>query len=164
MDNPLASLLLLAVFCATLSALFTALALLLPGAVGRSRLVMEQTPGRALLLGLVNVLFIFALIAGGGQLANVVIQPIAALLNILGLLLLLALAAFTAIGVSGLVELVTQRMGGQGAAGLLRSGLLLTLAALAPIAGWFVLAPLALLSGLGAAISAIIWRTSQAKS
>ena len=71
--------------------------------------------------------------------------------------LLLALAM---LGTAGLVILVQQRVGNPagkpGPTHYLQSSLLLVAAALAPIAGWFVLAPLALVTGVGAAILAAI--------
>ncbi len=75
---------------------------------------------------------------------------------ILGWLIVPALA-----GLAGIVSLLRERMGlgGQNnVRGTMWASLLLVLAALVPFIGWFVFTPIALLTGLGAAVFALFRR------
>ncbi len=135
----------------TLAALLATLIYLLPQRVSRARHALQRAPGRAFLVGLANALFfgiLAALFSQGGDLGG-----------LLALLILLALLALAAIGLAGTLLLLRERIYAPAPSTLavtLKTGLLLIAAALAPIIGWFVLAPILLLVGLGAAL--LGWR------
>ena len=147
-----------------LVALFAAVALFFPLPVERTRDLLSGSFWRSFLLGLVNFLFfgmIAALLVKLGQGAG---GPVAAVLTLLALLLVLALTIFILLGLSGLTSLAGERIG-EGTSPFrrhLRGGLLLVLAGLTPFVGWYVFAPLALLTGLGAALQATFRKKEKA--
>jgi len=137
-------------------ALLTLITFLLPGKVARSRQVMESSPGRAFVIGLVNFLFfgVIAAIAGQGGDAG----------GMLAVFILLALAALAAVGLGGLVLLLRDRIYPEPASGLRRTvytAVLLTLGTLLPFVGWFIFAPILLLISLGAAIIVLARRQKE---
>jgi hypothetical protein len=140
---------------ATFVALLTLLVFLLPTHTGRAKRALETSPGRSFVIGLVNLIFfsaIAALLSQGGQ-----------LLGLISVFILLTLTGLAMSGLAGLVVLLRQRLHtaeyGQSPGATIRSAILLVMALLAPIAGWFVLAPIISLMGLGASISSLIKRT-----
>jgi len=144
------------VFGAALISLFAAIALFFPLSVERTREALSASFWRSFLLGLVNFLFFGAIAALLVKLGQGAGGPVAAALTLLALLLLLALAVFSLLGLSGLTSLAGERIG-EGTSPFRRhlcGGLLLTLAGLTPFVGWYAFAPLALLTGLGAALAA----------
>lgn len=140
----------------TLTALFVTTAYLMPQRTARAHQLLQAQPGRALLIGLVNALF-FGLLAA-------VLAQLGDLGGLLALLLLLALGALAAVGVAGAVRLLHARMfineanEAESVKGLGKTAVWLILAALSPLLGWFVLTPLLLLAGLGAALMTIVGR------
>jgi hypothetical protein len=162
MAEGLGALLLVVLVGVTLIALFATLSLLLPGAAGRSRAVLELSPWRAFWLGLVNLVFFLAIAAALAGLADLTIPIIGSALGLLALLILVGLVIVAALGLTGLVMLLNERIGAAPSplAGMIRAGALLVLAALTPFVGWWVFAPLALIVGLGAGILSIVRRTS----
>jgi hypothetical protein len=142
------------------------LAALLPRVVRRSKQALERSPWRAFFIGLANYLFL-----GGISLVLLNIEPLAWL----GLLIAAGLLGVTGLGMSGLASLVGERLarlsGGQtqlpplegGTEGgisplkqLIWGSVVLELASLLPLLGWFLLAPILLMVSFGAAILA--WR------
>ncbi len=144
----------------TFIALFTAVALLMPGMVGRVQSTIEAGPAKAFLLGLVNLVFFGAIAALGLALAGQLADPFNGILALPCILILLALLGMTGIGVTGLIVLVRERMAGSPSAvrGTLRAALLVLLAGMSPFIGWYIFTPLALITGLGAAILALVQR------
>ena len=142
---------------ATLTALLAAVAILLPGPVGRSRQALQAAPWRAFWLGLVNLVFFLALVALLVRLAQLVIPPVAAVLGLVALLILGALLLVALLGLTGLVALLRERMGAGGSplAGQMRAAVLLLLAMLTPVLGWWVFTPLIVIASLGAGITSI---------
>jgi hypothetical protein len=145
---------------ATAAALLTILVFLLPGKTGRARHALETGPGRSFVIGLVNFVFfgaIAALLNQGGD-----------FLGLISFLLLLALFGLTLIGMGGLLSLLRHRLYPLGSERsslpreTINAAILLLLALLTPVAGWFVLAPMLLLLGLGAGIIALIQRSTPA--
>jgi hypothetical protein len=141
----------------SLGALLALLPYLLPQQVRQSQQIAAARPGRSLSIGLVNTLF-FGLLAvvfsqggeGGG---------------LLGLLIILALASFALIGAAGILLTLCARLfpeQNERPGLLLRTAALLLTAVLTPFIGWFVLAPLLLLVGLGAAITRLVTRKKSA--
>ena len=142
----------------TIIALFSALILLFPTPIEKTRQNIENSLGRSLLLGLVNFIF-FALIAA--LLISVAENSgnlLGALFYLLAGIILLGLIIFSLLGLTAFANLFGERMGvGKSPfESNLRGGALLLLAGLAPYIGWFIFTPLILWTGFGAAISAIL--------
>ncbi len=143
------------VSAATTAALLVLLPFLIPRRVTQVGQIMQAMPGRSFIIGLVNALFflvIAAVLAQGGDGGG-----------LLALLLVLALLALAAVGLAGLVMVLRQRIYPQaenvtGMQLLIKTAVLLVAAALLPFLGWFVLAPILLLIGLGAAIMTLVRR------
>lgn len=156
MDQIFGLVLLALVSGSALIALFATVGLLFPLSVERTRDRLSASFLRSFLLGLVNFLFFGAIAALLMKLGQGAGGPVAAALTLLALLLLLALAVFIVLGLAALTSLLGERIG-EGTSPFRRhlcGGLLLVLAGLTPYIGWFVFAPLALLTGLGAALQA----------
>jgi hypothetical protein len=137
--------------------------LLLPAPVRRTRLALEASLGRSLLLGIVNFLFAGVLVALllwptriGGAVAGIFV--------FLAGLAALAAAALILLGLAALTGLLEERMGKtkSSAPPQLRGGLLILLACLTPYFGWFVITPLLLWTAMGAAVAALFRRNDKA--
>ncbi|RMD54752.1 MAG: hypothetical protein D6835_00770 [Candidatus Thermofonsia bacterium] len=132
-----------------LMALLALLPYLLPNRTARAQQVWHGRSGRAFWLGLANFIFfglLAALFAQGGDAGS-----------LLSLLILLTLAAFAFVGLGGLVRLLQSRIFAQETfAASLKTAVLLTLASFTPLIGWFVLAPILLITSLGTAL--LGWR------
>jgi hypothetical protein len=132
----------------TLTALLSTLIFLVPRRVTRTEQAIVAKPGRAFLIGLVNFLFfgiIAAWFSGLGDAGGLI-----------GGLIFVLLLAFSAIGLSAFVQLLRLRIypnaEGSQLKVTLKTAVLLIIAALTPVVGWFALAPVLLLTGLGGAI------------
>lgn len=130
---------------ATLVALFSVLRVLFPGLVSGAQAAAARMPGRATVLGIVNVLFLLVL---AGALSAV---SRGGLLQLLALLLTLLLAVAAAFGLAAMSPLL--------GAGLLPDAsptrqsvwgaIALLVACLTPVLGWFLLFPYLACRGLG---------------
>lgn len=160
MDNIFNLLLLVLFGIASLLAFFAALVLLLPAPIEKTRQTLETSSGRALMLGLVNFIFFGVIVLLCVWLAEKVGGVVAGLFILIGGLIALALALFTLIGLVSLAHLLGSRIGNQTTPffNILRGGGLLLMAGLAPYLGWFLFTPLAVWTGLGAAIQTFIPR------
>ena len=138
----------------TIVALLVTLTYLLPNRVNRTAHILEAMPGRSFIIGLVNALFF-------GILAAVFIQG-GDFGGLLALLLMLALLGVSSIGLTGVLQVLRQRVYPQPEPSLLvvnlKTAVLLVAAGLAPLIGWFVLTPVLLIMGLGAAIIVLVQR------
>lgn len=141
---------------AGLISIFVILDLLMPAPIARTRILLETSMGRSLLLGLVNFLFagvvgvLFALPArAGGIVAGIFVFLIG--------VIALAVAALTLFGLVAITCLLGSRIGETKSpvATHIRGGILLLLACLTPYLGWFVFTPLVLWTAFGAAIQTI---------
>lgn len=136
----------------TLAALLVLLPALLPGRVARAQQVAQNSPGRSLVIGLVNCLFfgvLATIFAQGGDVGGLI-----------ALIILLALAAVTAVGLAALNQIVQARLypqRGEVSVGL-KTAVLLIAGGLVPLLGWFVVAPILLLIGLGVGIITLVQR------
>lgn len=160
MEQTLGTILIIIGSVVTLVTLFTVLSLLIPGTADRIRTVMLEHPTRSFLVGLVNFFFSAAVAGLLAQLVGKVrgLESVFAILAflILGWLIVPALA-----GAAGIVSLLRERMGAGGQNKVrvtMWASLLLVLAGLVPFVGWFVFTPIALLTGLGAALFALFRR------
>lgn len=136
---------------ASVVALFIALRALFGELIEDTHRIAEQAPGRAFLIGLVNFLFAYGLVAllgawaGGSGLQ---------FLEFLPLIILILFVIALLFGLAGMVDLVgarlfPERSGWRKVAG---SAATLTLACFTPFVGWFGLFPYLGLRGLGAFI------------
>lgn len=147
-----------------LVAYFLALRVLFPRRIARTRAVAEQTPGRALAVGVVNALFfgiitfiLLAIAGDAGQVVKVILMiPALVFLGLLGI-------GFSC-GLSGMAELVGERLAPAQTAfrRTLWGTLALGLGCGLPFVGWFLLLPYAGLVGLGAFILGFFWREPNA--
>ncbi len=138
----------------TLIALLMLHVFLIPGRVERARQAIEHAPGRAFLIGLVNALFfgvLAAIFANGGDVGGLI-----------ALIILLALGSFALIGLSGIVLTLRERiypeLTGNGLKEGMKTAVFIIIASLTPFIGWFVLAPILLIIGLGGTITTLIRR------
>lgn len=151
MDSGPGTLLLAVTSVACLVCTLAALRALFPGALRQSMETASLMPGRSLLVGFVNLVFLtvitLGLIAlGQGLGGGIAMLPAIALSTLDGILLTFGLAT--------IAQLLGERLfTGQGLAGRsMYGGLLLLLASLAPFVGWFGFFPYAVLTGVGAFI------------
>lgn len=142
----------------TLAALLVLLPALLPGPTGRAQQIAQNSPGRALVIGLVNALFfgvVVAIFAQGGEAGGLIAA-----------IILLALLSVTAVGLAGINQIVQGRLypkeGGVKVG--LKTAVLLIAAALLPLLGWFVLTPILLFISLGAGIITLVRRNKSAQT
>lgn len=143
----------------TLVALLTTLVYLIPAKMARAQQILAARPGRSFIIGLVNVLFfgvLAALFSQGGDAGG-----------LLASLILLALLAIALVGLGGALLLLRARFyppheetGHSLLAVTTRTAVMLTASLLAPVAGWFILAPILLVTGLGAGIISILRRNT----
>jgi hypothetical protein len=145
----------------TISVLLLVLGALFPNTVADVRRTADAMPGRAFGVGVVNFLFLGALIAAFGALSNGGGGQLAGLLAGIFLALLTVLVAF---GLAGVASLVGRRLFPERnpLAADARGAGLLSAACIAPFAGWFGLLPYAGLLGLGAFILGrlLSWRAT----
>jgi MFS family permease len=136
---------------ATLVALLTTTTYLIPQRAERARQIFQEKPGRAFIVGLVNLLFfgvLAAVLSQGGEAGG-----------LLGLIILLALLGLAIVGLTGLLLLLRRRFyppheetNHSLLAVTLRASAILMAGLLAPVVGWFILAPILLITGLGTGI------------
>ena len=138
---------------ATLTALLSVLIYLIPARIETMAQLVTTRPKRTFLIGLVNGLF-FGIVAAW-------LSELGEFAALLAALILLSLLGLTAVGLSSLVYLLRGRVYPTEAAGIkvtLKTAVLLIIAALTPVVGWFVFTPALLFVGLGAAITTIVRR------
>ena len=150
---------------ATIAALLSLMVILLPNLSGATARVTETMPGRSFVLGAVNFIFFFAVAAVLSQIGNGIGGFFGGIFSLTALFIALDLLLLLSIGLAGLVRLISERTNESqplATGHLLRAAVLLVGASLAPLAGWFVLTPLAFFIGLGAAIIALVqWVSGQ---
>jgi len=145
---------------AALVALLVCTALLAPTAHGRTKDFLSASLWRSFLLGLVNFLFFGALMAVLVRIAQSAHRLVAAVIFLLGMLDGLGLALLLLLGLSALTSLVGERIAENFSPSRkhLYGGALVVLASATPWIGWFVFAPIILLTGFGAAVQALVRR------
>ncbi len=163
MGDGLGILLLLILSVAALVAFMIVLGVLFPRRIAAARDAAAAAPGRAFLLGAVNLVFFGAVGMGFWALAEAVGFD---LLALLGLVVIFALAVGLLLGLSGVSRLVGERLAP--AAGSTRQhlwgALALILGSLMPFVGWFFLFPYAALLGLGGVILGLFRGRAEAVS
>lgn len=134
-------------------AMLTAWWLLFPAAVERARLRLERTPGKSFWLGLA------ALIA--------FLIPILILLNLpsgffqfLGFVAIGVMLVLSSIGAAGLAARFADKLNRLGAfsaiGSFVRGAVIIELASVLPVVGWFIFLPVSLVASLGASVFALL--------
>jgi hypothetical protein len=119
---------------------------------------MERMPGRSFFLGGINFIFFFGVAFVLSQIGDGIGGFFGGVFSLIALIISLVLMLFLSMGLSGLVQLVSERTNDGRPVSLgniFKTAVLVVGAGLAPLAGWFVLTPLALFIGLGATILAL---------
>lgn len=137
---------------ATWTGLLVSVAFLLPGSATRSEQLIASEPwkcfGRG--LGLAALLIVGLVISGAG----------APLVKLIGLGVLLFVGALVAIGCTGMAQTIGKRGEPDGGTPtflmLVRGSLVYSLALGFPFVGWFVFAPLALVTAAGAGVMSLL--------
>lgn len=138
----------------SLPALLVALALLLPGVVGRSASRISRTPGKCLVLGIPVAAAFFLWIAISSQVNFGPVKATAFAAGITGL-------GLGVVGAAGFAWHISERLGAISGpkskiANLLRGAVIFELACFFPIIGWFLFLPLAGALSLGAAVFGLL--------
>jgi hypothetical protein len=159
MEERIGALLIIIAGGAATAALLALMVILLPNLSSRTSRTMETMPGRSLVLGAINFIFFFAVAFVLSQIGNGIGGFFGGLFSLVSLIISIVLLLLLSIGLGGLVRLISERTNDSKPVSmgrLFRAAVLLVGASLAPLAGWFVLAPLALFTGLGATIIALV--------
>jgi hypothetical protein len=141
-----------------LTSILIVISLLFPRLIKLATTVLEVRLGRSLFLGVINILFVGVVDGILVWLAQWIKLPVVSgILVILAGLLTLIAALLIFLGLASLANLLGHLMGDvqNEFNAYLRGGLLLFLAGLTPFVGWFAFTPLALMTGLGAAIQTV---------
>lgn len=148
---------------ASLVALFETVALLFPRLVRRIHLTAADAPGWSFLVGLVNLLFLGAILFG---LLALIEGAGARFLVVPALLVLSILLVMLTLGLTGMVQLVADRLMPERSemARMGWAGAILILASLFPFIGWFGLFPYLGILGLGAFILSLFRRPPAERS
>lgn len=136
----------------SLTGLLTSVAILLPAHAQRAEEALDQSPKRCLLVGLLALL-VFAF---GIVLLNIP-NP---LLKLIGFALVTTISGIVTIGGAGMAQLMGTRISEMSGArttfgALVRGSIAYSVAVFFPYIGWFVLAPLTVVCGLGAGVIAM---------
>jgi hypothetical protein len=144
---------------ATTAALLTLVVILLPNLTRQTTRVTETMLGRSLILGTINFIFFFGIAIVLSRIGDGIGGFFGGIFSLIALFIVLALVLLLSVGLSALVRIISERSNESRPVTngrLFRSAVLLVGAALAPLAGWFVLAPLVLFISLGATILALV--------
>jgi hypothetical protein len=144
MDQPVGLVIAFVALAAVLFGLFAAASALFPRLAWLSQRAAEESPGRSLLIGAVNTVFLVAV-------SLTLFATSAPLLTFLGGVVAAIGLAALAIGLSGVVAMVGKRLTRQATAlrEILAGTTVLTLASATPFFGWFVVLPALVFLGLG---------------
>jgi hypothetical protein len=154
MNEILGLILLIVPVAAALAAFVVVMHMLFPARLAKTRAVLDARPGRAGVVGLINLLFFFAVAAGLFALGqNTGLQIIA----LLGVLVLLAVVVGLVFGLSAFIAKVghTLKPGSGPVVQALWGAATVGLACLLPYVGWFGLLPVIAVLGLGSFILAL---------
>jgi hypothetical protein len=166
MDEFIAAFMIAVVGGATVAALLSVFVILLPGLSGSTARVIETMPGRSFALGAVNFIFFFAVGLVLSRIGDGIGGFFGGLFTLVALIIFIVLLLLLSIGLGSLVRLISERGKAQSPVSmsqspqpmgqLFRAAALLVAGGLAPLAGWFVLTPLAMFIGLGATIISLV--------
>jgi len=168
MNNNIFALIFIVLFGGSgLISIFVVTSVLLPAFLERARATLETSPGRSLLLGLINFLCIGvldALLIWLAQLTKSIVI-ISGILIIIGGLVTSILALLVFLGLAALADLLGHHISEpkNEFLAILSGGGVLILAGITPFIGWFAFTPLVMLTALGAAIQAVWPRQMKTK-
>jgi hypothetical protein len=148
---------------ATLVGLFIVMNALFTPCVARTCQAAETQAARSFLVGLVNLVFVGALISAVIALAD---NTGLDFIIVLAVLLAAALAIAATFGLAAMVQIVGARLmpGGQGLRPAIWGTVALTLGCLTPYVGWFGLLPYVVIRGLGAFVLTLFGRHQKVAS
>ena len=134
-----------------LAASFQALNLLFPARILKIKSVREELPGRSALIGLINTLFVLAIIMGFSALAERTGLEVLVIIPIVLLIIFIIIFMF---GLTAMVYSIGEKFTPEKnqQTKMIYGAIITILACLTPFIGWFVLLPYLGLSGFGAAI------------
>ena len=149
MDQLLGLLIAVPLLGATLVGLFVVMSALFTSWIARTREAAETQAARSFLVGLVNLIFVGALIAAVIALAD---NTGLDFVIVVAVLLAAVLVIGITFGLAAMAQIVGARIlpGGRGLRPLIWGTVALTLGCLTPYVGWFGLLPYVALRGLGA--------------
>ncbi|MDH5506259.1 MAG: hypothetical protein OEZ02_03450 [Anaerolineae bacterium] len=148
----------------TVLAAFLLVGTLFPKLVSSSRKNIDEMAGRAFWLGLVNTLFLVAVMAGLGMIVN--ITQVQALI-LFPVVVAAMIVIFAVTGLTGLSQSIGERLfadRSQIQQHLLGAGVM-TLGSLTPFVGWYFLLPYMLIVGIGSVVATLSqgWRDARNK-
>ncbi len=140
----------------TVTALLTALIGFFPRFTGQVERAVLRTPGRTLVVGLINLFFLGTITLTLGALG----QNVSQIFFLLAFIFLALLAAGFLFCLLGLVQLLGRRLWPEreAFAQTSRAAALITLAALTPFVGWFGFLPVLLTAALGGSVMVLVGR------
>jgi hypothetical protein len=149
MDQLIGLLVAVPLLSATLVGLFIVMNALFTSWIARTCQAAETQAARSFLVGLVNLVFVGALISAVIALAD---NTGLDFVIVLAVLLAAALAIAATFGLAAMVQVIGARLmpGGQGLRPAIWGTVSLTLGCLTPYVGWFGLLPYVVIRGLGA--------------
>jgi len=157
MDQLIGLLVAVPLLTATLVGLFIVMNALFTSWIARTCQAAETQAARSFLVGLVNLVFVGALISAVIALAD---SPGLDFVIVLAVLLAAALAIGATFGLVAMVQVIGARLvpGGQGLRPGIWGTIALTLGCLTPYVGWFGLLPYVVIRGLGAFVLTLFGR------
>lgn len=134
-------------------AMLTAWWLLFPAAVERARLRLDRTPGKSFWMGLAVLIgFLIPIL--------ILINLPSGFMKFLGFVAIGVMLVISSIGAAGLASRFADklnRLGSFSAIGaFVRGAVIIELASILPIVGWFIFLPIATVTSLGASVFAIL--------
>ena len=162
MDSVFDLLVIILLGLSSISAFMVVVSLLLPTPIIKIQNVLDKRPGRSLLLGFVNFAFFGLLATLSGWAADQLSGVLEAIFTVFAGVIVLGLIIFSILGLVALAQLIGTRIDPDAKPFLisLRGAVILLLAAFAPFIGWYLMTPLLVWAGLGAAIQALLQRKS----
>jgi len=148
----------------TLTAFITLVGKVFSSPASKCAETIKASMWRSFLIGIVNAVFFVFLAAMMFNFSKSQLNGLlSGLVNIIALTILVTLGILASIGLSGLSYWLEERIqaGEHTLAASLKSSLLLVLACMAPLVGWFLLTPFVIATSLGSAIQVIIRKTEK---
>jgi hypothetical protein len=140
-----------------IAAFFAVLNVLFGGIVEKAAMAAEDTPGRAFMVGVVNIIFLGIISMGFIALSRAVGADF---LQIPSLVVGVFLVVCLVFGLAGMAKLVGARLASESGENfrIALGGLALTFACATPYVGWFGLLPYLMLRGVGGLILGVFSR------
>jgi MFS family permease len=144
--------------------LFLLIGALFPQLTDKTREVIEKSQGRTFLIGFVNLLFLAAILFISIFLVERVSLP--PIFSILGLAAVAAFAIGTLVGLTSITHLIGERILPEHTQPQrnIRAAIILILALLTPIIGWYLFFPYTAILGFGGLVAAMFQKWRQHKN